>query len=592
MQNLAPPPEIKISDWADEHRRLSPEASSEAGQWSTDRAEYQRGIMDAISDEKVESVVVMSCAQVGKTEMILNMIGYHMDHDPCPILVVQPTQEMAATFSRDRLAPMLRDTPRLQHKAKDPRTRDSGNTIYHKQFDGGHITLIGSNSPASLASRPIRLVLFDECDRMMPTSEGDPIELAKKRAATFWNRKFVMVSTPTNKGSSRIEAAFENSDQRKYHVPCADCGEFQVMRWSNVQWEPDDPKSATYHCEHCGSIWDDAARFRAIRRGEWRATAPFAGAAGFQLSGLCSPWTPLESIVREFLAAKKLPETLRVFINTTLGELWEDEGEGVDDFGVAQNREDYGDKTPDGVVFVTAGCDVQDDRLEIEILGHGRDQETWSLGFHTIWGDPSGAQVWADLDGLMENEYETYDGRVLGIKAMAVDSGGHHTQAVYRYCKPRGGRRIFAIKGMGGEGRAPVGRPSTNNNMKCKLFPVGVDTLKEVIYSHLKIKDEGAGYCHFPANYPDEYFKQLTAEKVVKKFSRGFHQRQWVKTRTRNEALDCRVYALAALSILNVNVNMIAQKSERQKAKPADEPKKRQQRSVRPKRDGFVNGWR
>lgn len=548
--------------------------------------------MDAISDEKVENVVVMSGAQVGKTEMILNMIGYHMDHDPCPMLVVQPTQEMAATFSRDRLAPMLRDTPRLQEKTKDPRTRDSGNTIYHKQFDGGHITLIGSNSPASLASRPIRLVLFDECDRMMPTAEGDPIELAKKRAATFWNKKFVMVSTPTNKGSSRIEAAFENSDQRQYYVPCADCGEFQTMRWSNVQWEPDEPKTACYSCEHCGSIWDDAARFRAIRRGEWRATAPFAGSAGFQLSGLCSPWTPLEGIVRDFLAAKKLPETLRVFINTTLGELWEDEGEGVDDFGISQNREDYGEKTPDGVVFVTAGCDVQDDRLEVEILGHGRDQETWSLGFHTIWGDPSAAQVWADLDGLMENEYETYDGRVLPVKSMAVDSGGHHTQAVYRYCKPRGGRRIFAIKGMGGEGRAPVGKPSTNNNMKCKLFPVGVDTLKEVIYSHLKIKDAGAGYCHFPANYPDEYFKQLTAEKVVKKFSRGFHQRQWVKIRTRNEALDCRVYALAALSILNVNVNMIAQKSERQKANPADEPKKRQQRPRRPKRDGFVNGWR
>jgi phage terminase large subunit GpA-like protein len=591
MENLAPPPNLKISDWADEHRRLSPEASSEAGQWSTDRAEYQRGIMDAISDEKVENVVVMASAQVGKTEMILNMIGYHMDHDPCPILLVQPTQELAATFSRDRLAPMLRDTPTLKERVKDPRTRDSGNTIYHKQFDGGHITLIGANSPASLASRPIRLVLFDECDRMLPTVEGDPIELAKKRAATFWNRKFVMVSTPTNKGSSRIEAAFENSDQRQYHVPCADCGEYQVMRWSNVQWEENKVASACYVCEHCGSIWDDAARFRAIRRGEWRATAPFAGSAGFQLSGLCSPWTSLESLVRDFLAAKKLPETLRVFINTSLGELWEDEGEGVDDFGISQNREDYGDKIPDGVVFITAGADVQDDRLEVEILGSGRDQETWSIGFYTIWGDPSAGQVWADLDELLNTEYETYDGRVLPIKATAVDSGGHHTQAVYRYCKARGGRRIFAIKGMGGEGRAPVGKPSTNNNMKCKLFPVGVDTLKEVIYSHLKIKDPGAGYCHFPEHYPEEYFKQLTAEKVVKKFSRGFHQRQWVKIRARNEALDCRVYALAALSILNVNVNMIAQKSERQSAKPANEPKRRQ-RSIRPKRDGFVNGWR
>lgn len=552
--------------------------------------------MDAISDEKVESVVVMSCAQVGKTEMILNMIGYHIDQDQCPILVVQPTQDMAASFSRDRLSPMLRDTPCLKDKVKDPRSRDSGNTLYHKQFDGGHITLVGSNSPAGLASRPIRLVLFDEIDRYQPTSEGDAIELAKKRATTFWNRKFVMVSTPTNKGSSRIEAAFDNSDKREYYVPCADCGEHQVMRWSNIQWEQDAPETACYVCGYCGSIWDDAARFRAIRRGEWRATAPFVGAAGFRLSGLCSPWTTLESMVKDFLAAKKLPETLRVFVNTTLGELWEDDGEGVNDLEIMNNREDYGDKVPDGVVILTAGIDVQDDRLEIETLGHGRDSENWSISFDTIYGDPSGAQIWADLDELLAREFETYDGRVLTIKASAVDSGGHHTQSVYKYCKARAARRVFAIKGMGGEGRAAVGKPSTNNNMRCRLFPIGVDTIKEMIYSHLKIKDEGAGYCHFPMEYSDEYFRQLTAEKVVKKYHRGFYRREWVKVRPRNEALDCRVYALAALLIIQANVNIIAQKFERTKSeteKPIQEASPRQQRPVRrPRQGGFVNGWR
>lgn len=598
LKLLAPPPELKISDWADQNRRLSSEASSEAGQWSTERAEYQRGIMDAISDEKVETVVVMSCAQVGKTEMILNMIGYHVDQDQCPILVVQPTQDIAAAFSRDRLSPMLRDTACLRDRVKDPRARDSGNTLYHKQFDGGHITLVGSNSPASLASRPIRLVLFDEVDRYQPTSEGDVIELAKKRAATFWNKKFVMVSTPTNKGSSRIEAAFENSDKREYYVPCAECGEFQVMRWANVQWEQDAPDTACYVCDHCGSIWDDAARFRAIRRGEWRATAPFAGAAGFRLSGLCSPWQPIETIVRDFLQAKKLPETLRVFVNTTLGETWEEQGETVDGLEIAEHREDYGESIPDGVVMVTAGIDVQDDRLEVECLGHGVDSETWSIDYHTIYGDPSGSNIWNDLDEYLTSTWQTYDGRTLQVKAAAVDSGGHHTQAVYKYCKTRLAKRIFAIKGVGGEAKPAVGRPSTNNNLRCKLFPIGVDTIKEMVYSHLKIKDEGAGYCHFPMHYPDEYFRQLTAEKVVKKYHRGFHRREWIKTRARNEALDCRVYALAALSIINANVNIVARNSEKAKAQPAEKPETKtpppNQRAMmrQPRRGGFVNGWR
>lgn len=549
--------------------------------------------MDAISDEKIENIVVMSCAQVGKTEMLLNLIGYHIDQEPAPMLVVQPTLDMAATFSRDRLSPMLRDTKCLSSKVKDPRSRDSGNTLYTKQFDGGHITLVGSNSASGLASRPIRLVLFDEVDRYQVTTEGDAIDLAKKRAATFWNRKFVMVSTPTNRGSSRIEAAFENSDKREYHVPCADCGEHQVMRWANVHWEAGKPETAVYHCEHCGTLWDDAARYRAIKRGEWRATNPFVGTAGFRLSGLCSPWTPLESAVRDFLQAKKLPETLRVWVNTYLGETWEDEGERVDDFDIANHREPYGEKLPNEVVFLTAGVDVQDDRLEMEIVGWGRDEESWSIEYRTLYGDPSASNVWSDLDSYLTLEWEREDGRQLGIKATAIDSGGHHTQSVYKFCKPRIGRRIFAIKGVGGEGKPMVGKPSTNNNLKCKLFMIGVDTIKEVVYSRLKIKDQGAGYCHFPEDYTDEYFKQLTAEKVVKKYIRGFHRREWVKVRPRNEALDCRVYAIAALSIINVNVNIIAQKSAKapvQDDETASRPKRRQ---VRPRqKSGFVQGWR
>tara|TARA_X000001388_G_scaffold3779_2_gene2661 strand:- start:337 stop:2184 length:1848 start_codon:yes stop_codon:yes gene_type:complete len=594
---IKPPPELTVSEWADAHRRLSAEASSEAGVWSTSRAEYQRGIMDAISDDGIESVVIMSCAQVGKTEMLLNLIGYVIEQNPCPVLVIQPTLDMAQTFSKDRLAPMLRDTPVLKGKVKDARARDSGNTTLKKNFDGGHITMCGANSPSSLASRPIRLVLFDEVDRFPPSagSEGDPIELAKARAKTFHDKKFVMVSTPTIEGSSRIASAFEETDKREYYVPCHECGEDHVMKWKNVHWEQDKPETACYTCEHCGAIWDDAARYRAIRRGHWRATAPeVIGRAGFRLSGLYSPWTSLENAVRDFLEAKKLPETLRVFVNTFLGETWTDEGERVDDFDIASHREDYGEKIPEGVVVLTAGCDVQSDRLEVEVVGFGRDEESWSVDYRTFYGDPNSAGVWAELDEYLSLTWEREDGVSLAIKGTCVDSGGHHTQSVYRFCKPRLGKRIYAIKGIGGEGKPLIsGRPSTNNNLKCKLWSIGVDTAKEIVYSRLKIKEEGAGYCHFPKHYTDEYFKQLTAEKVVKKYHKGFHRREWIKVRPRNEALDCRVYALAALSILGVSVNMLAQRSAKSGVKDDDiEKAKPRKRTAPRKSSGFVQGWR
>lgn len=594
---LKPPPKLTVSEWADSFRKLSPESSAEVGAWHTSRAEYQREILDAVSDPSIESVVIMSCAQVGKTEMLLNLIGYHIHQDPSPILLVQPTLDMAQTFSKDRLAPMLRDTPVLQGKVADPKARDSGNTTLKKNFFGGHITMCGANSPASLASRPIRLVLFDEVDRFPVSAgaEGDPIDLARKRAATFWNRKEVAVSTPTIRNASRIEALFENTDKREYHVPCPDCGHHQVMRWSNVHWTDENPDTAFYACDECGGAWDDAARYKAIRKGEWRATAPFVGRAGFRLSGLCSPWTPLSSAVADFLQAKKLPETLRVWVNTYLGESWEDDGERLDDFQIASHREDYtSDQLPKEVVFLTAGVDVQDDRLEMEVVGWGRDEESWSVEYKTFFGDPASAQVWADLDSYLTLQFSTEDGRELGIKAAAVDTGGHHTQAVYKFCKPRLGRRIFAIKGVGGEGKPIVGRPSTNNHIKCKLFPIGVDTAKETVYSRLKIKEIGAGYCHFPKHYNDEYFAMLTAEKVVRKYHKGFHRREWIKVRPRNEALDCRVYALAALSIVGVNVNIIAQRSMKAKANDdLDEKPKPKVRRKMPRREGgFVNGWR
>ena len=597
MAVLKPPPKLKISQWADQERRLSSEASAEPGRWYTSRANYQQGIMDSISDPSIKDIVIMAGSQVGKTEMLLNIVGYHISQDPAPMLVVQPTLEMAQSFSKDRLAPMLRDTPCLKGKVKDPRSRDANNTTTHKVFPGGHVSLVGSNSPSGLASRPIRIVLCDEVDRYPPSagSEGDPIQLARKRSATFWNRKIVMVSTPTNKGASRIEQAFEESDKRYYLVPCEDCGEEQKLKWSNVKWEKDKPETACYVCEGCGSIWDDAKRFRAIRNGKWEATEDFKGVAGFHISGLYSSWTPLADGVRDFLSAKKMTETLRVWTNVYLAESWEDQGERVDDFAVAERSEPFGELLDSNILVITCGVDVQDDRIELEVVGWGREEESWSIDYRTLYGDPSTPQLWNDLDTILKSTYKTEDGRTIGIRATCVDSGGHYTQAVYNFVRPREGKRIFAIKGMAGETRPIVSRPTRNNIGKIRLFTLGVDNIKELIFSRLKITEVGAGYCHFPDDRPDEYFKQLaSSEKIVTKFHKGFPRREFVKTRTRNEALDCRVYSIGAFSILNLNLNAISDKINMEKEKKVEKEEISQPIRRKPVYSGrnFINNWR
>ena len=597
-ERLKPPPRLSVSQWADSHRKLSPEASAEPGQWITSRAEYQRGILDAFNDPQIDTVVVMTSAQVGKTEILNNVVGFYIAQDPSPILVVQPTLDMAQTWSKDRLAPMLRDTPTLQGLVKDARARDSGNTTLHKLFPGGHITACGANSPSSLASRPIRIVLCDEVDRypVSAGSEGDPVFLARKRSATFWNRKIAMFSTPTNKGNSRIETAFEESDKRSFYVSCSHCGHEQTLKWANVRWDEGKPESAHYICEDCGTVWDDADRIRAIRAGKWIAEEPGKRVAGFRLSGLYSPWTPLESAVRDFLEAKKQPATLRVFVNTFLGEVWEEQGESVDDYQVAERREEFGETIDRTILVLTAGVDVQDDRLEVEIVGWAKDDESWSLDYRTLYGDPSSPAVWQDLDNILSQQFEREDGKILTIRSACIDSGGHHTNSVYTYVRPREGKRTFAIKGIGGEGKPIVGRPSTNNIGKIRLFPVGVDTAKELLFSRLRITEPGPGYCHFPLSRNDEYFRQLTAEKQVTRYHKGFARREFVKTRPRNEALDVRVYAMAALAILNLNLTALHNRSFMTHENPP-EPEKPSQNPIRPRRPinkngGFINGWR
>ena len=544
--------------------------------------------MDACSDPSISEVVVMAGAQLGKTEAILNILGYHIEHDACPMLVLQPTLEMAHAFSKDRVAAgLIRSTPALRDKVKDPRARDSGNTTLHKIFPGGALTMVGANSPSGLASRAVRLVLCDEIDRypLSAGSEGDPIQIARKRSQTYWNRKLVTVSTPTNKGSSRIEEAFEASDQRRYHVPCRHCEQHQTMKWAQVQWVDGDPETARYACEHCGALWDEADRMWSVRNGQWVAEKPFAGVAGFAINGLYSPWTRLSDGVRDFLSVKNSPDQLRVWLNCYLGETWEDQGERVDDWALSERREAL-DPVPDGVLMLTAGVDVQDNRLELSVIGWGRDDESWVLSHETLYGDPSTPALWSALDTKLAQTYTTAEGRVLPIRATCVDSGGHYTNAVYQFCKRNQGRAIFAIKGVGGEGKALAGRPSKNNVAKCPLFPIGVHSAKDTLFGRLRIEDVGAGYVHFSDTLSDEYFRQLTAEKVVTKFTKGFKRREFVKVRPRNEALDCFVYAIAAYSIIGVNVNTI-------RLPAAQQSKAQSQRTpTRPRKGGWVNSWR
>lgn len=310
---VKPPKKLTVSQWSDEYRQLSSEASSESGKWRTSRAEYQRGIMEAFSDPTIETVVWMSSAQVGKTEILLNIIGYFVDQDPSPILLLQPTLEMAQAFSKDRLAPMIRDTKQITDKVKESKSKDSGNTILHKTFMGGHITMAGANSPSSLASRPVRVVLCDEVDRYPASAgtEGDPVNLAFKRTTTFWNRKKMITSTPTIKGASRIERAYEESDMRKFYVPCPACGHEQILEWENVVWETNRPETATYHCSKCGSGWSDGVRHNAIKEGRWIAQNQKKGVAGFWINEIYSPWVELGTMAKNFLEAKKSQEMLK-----------------------------------------------------------------------------------------------------------------------------------------------------------------------------------------------------------------------------------------------------------------------------------------
>ena len=591
-QTFKPPPDLKLSEWSDRYRKLSPESSAEAGQWNTSRAEYQREIMDTFNDPNIERIVVMTSSQVGKTEIILNAIGYYIDQDASPILIVQPTLQMGQAFSKDRLSAMIRDSEKLRGSVKDARSRDANNTTMHKKFAGGHLTIVGSNSASGLASRPIRILLMDEVDRyeLSAGSEGSPIALAVARTKTFWNRKIFMCSTPTIKGLSAIESAFEESDKRYYYVPCPECEHKQVLKWKNVVWEEDKTETAAYACEECGSVIEESKKQWMLKHGEWRKTNESNNTAGFHISELYSVWSTWSQMATNFLEAKKNPETLKTFINTALGESWEEQGDTVEYDTLLQRRLSY-DKTnvPEDVLVITAGIDCQKDRLECQLVGWGKNYEAWVLDYKIFWGDPNAFQVWQDLDIYLKKRYKTETNRIIPISCACLDSGGHHTNQVYAFTKPRQARRIFAIKGLSQAGKPIANRPTFVGKNKAVLYGVGTDTAKEAIFARLSTDPESTTL-HFPNDVDEEYFKQLTAEKRVTKWIRGKKSLVWKQIRPRNEALDTLVYNFAAIYILNPNFDVIEQKILVNESKPQQNTQKKTRKGIN--RKNFATSWK
>ena len=604
LEAAAPPPELTLSEWADTYRVLSREASAEPGAWDTSRAEYQREIMDTISDPAYETVVLMTSSQVGKSEIINNYLAYSVHLDPCPILFVHPSDKHAEEYSRIRIAPLVRDTPVLTERVSDAKSRYGGNTTLYKEFPGGHLTLAGANVPAGLASKPICKLLCDEVDRfpISAGSEGDPIKLAEKRTTTFWNRKKVYASTPGIKDHSRIEKAYEESDQRHYYVPCPHCDEFQILRWKIkegdedrhlVVWESGKPETAVIICIHCGVGIDEGQRRIIISKGEWRKHNPESKIAGFHLNELYSPWKRLSEVVDDFIKAKNDPEQLKVWVNTSLGETWEDRGESVSESALMERRETYLADVPMKAMVLTCGVDVQKDRLELEVKGWGEGEESWGISYKILWGDPGERYVWDTLLDELKRTFQHESGHKLRISATCIDSGGLHTSVVYHWCKGREKQRIFAIKGVSGDSKpiisAAMNKQSGTDRRKVKLFMVGVDVCKETLFARLKKKEPGPGYFHFPKHYDKDYFDGLTAEEVLTKYKNGHPIRVWLKKKARNEPIDINNYAYAAFKLLSPNWEALTHrfKCPAMEDVPQAPPPERKKRRVIGKMNGF-----
>lgn len=585
-RKFEPPPDLKVSEWACAHRRLSPESSAEPGEFSMDRTPFMRAVVDTFNDPLVEETVLMKSSQVGYSENLNNIVAYIMDQNPGPIMLMQPTLEMAESYSKDRISPMIRDTPRLK-KLVDERSKKSGNTILHKSFPGGLLQMVGANSPASLASRPIRDLLGDEPDRYPASAgeEGDPWKIAGKRQITFFDRKRFLGGTPTIKKASRIAKAYEKTDKRKYHVPCPRCGVHIPLDRDRFDHVIDSENYARYQCQACDGWIDEHERFDMIRdepaggTAHWRATAEGDGRrAGFFIWAAYSPFVGWREIFDEWNEAKGDPEEEQVVHNTLFGEAYEFQTVELDHEDLFKRREDYdGQRLPNAVEIITAGIDTQDDRFEIEIVGWGAGEESWSIEYATIEGDPDLPATRDALDAFIADAvFHREDGREMIVSAAFIDSAGHRTDAVYKFARGKQHRHIYPSKGSSVAGQPIFARFSPQKSERVKLAIVGTDTAKEIIYARLARGNEARGRCHFPLSYALEYFSGLTSEEKKITWTKGGPVVRFVKRKgegkSRNEPLDCRVYALAALRSLPMALRRLRRAERAAMAPPPDDP--------------------
>jgi len=569
IAGFSPDPEFTVTEWADEYRYLPKKSSSESGKYRSSRTPYLREIMDALSPSNpCQEISVIKGTQLGFTEVGNNWFCFVADMCPGPMMMIFPTLELAKDHSQQKLIPTVDETPRLHGKIREKRSRDSGNPIFSKDFPGGTLFLSGSNSAASFRSKSIRFLFLDDIDgfEIDVGGEGDPIALAEKRTDTYSSRKKIYrVSTPTIKNISRIARCYEASDQRHYYVPCPHCGEKQILEFGTK----DDPFGikftmnvngevikAWYLCRFCHQAIEEHHKTKMLANGEWIPAYPGREARGYHLSSLYSPlgWVSWLQICKEFLAAKGRKELLKAWINTRLGLPFEEKGDQPDWVLLKNRCESYPILTvPPGGKILVAATDVQEDRLEVKVKAYGQGEETWLVYYGRIYGDTEGREVWDQLDIILNRSYPHADGHQMHISTLAVDAG-YRTQTVYNYVRFRA-PRVIAVKGQSKANKPIISRPTDQDvdwrgvTIKggVQLWLVGTDTAKSTIYSRLQQSDPGPGTMHFPQGTDDEYFIQLTAEKLVTKFdSRGFPRMEWQKVAERNEALDLEVYCYAA----------------------------------------------
>ena len=623
LAGMKPPDDLTVTEWAEQNRRLSAESAAEPGPWRTERTPYLREPMNAWTDPKIRHIVMVAASQVGKSEFLNNCIGYVIDQDPGSILFVHPTTIDAKEYSKLRIAPMIRDCPTLRKKVSDPKSRDSGNTILQKTYPGGILTMCGSTEAHALASKPIRYVLGDERDRwaLSAGNEGDPWDLAMARQTTFYNAKSGEVSTPTVKNASAIEAAYATGTMERWKSRCPHCGEYHEIQWADIRFEHDEiivawkktykVRSVCYACPGCGCISTEAEMKRAPAR--WEADNPAAyeqGTRSFWLNAFVSQWASWESIILKYLNAIGSTRKMQVVYNTCFGELWEDRGDLEDEDSLMARREEYPAELPEGVLVLTAGVDTQDDRMEYEIVGHGHFGETWGIEKGIVMGRPYDDAVWAQLDELVFDRVLRFENGVgLKMSMSFVDEGGHFTQEVRMQCRARLGKKVFCIKGMPGSDKPYTAPPKKQKIIikqtavgTCWQYQIGVDSGKEVIMDNLRVQTPGAKYCHFPKrdDYGSGYFTGLLSE--VKVYDPNKKQPwQWKKIpgHERNEALDCRNYALAAFKALPKNLDEIdrrlkeagGERAPAPVATPVMPPPAAKQRPKRRSRKKYYDDW-